>query len=173
MNRDHLRERLNWYGPVEMLNAALVPGLMIGWCLIEQQAIGWLLPLACVPMCALLLIGGLYWRAKRKQLDGDTSALASILALADRFQMAMLVLCGVAVIASVASWLVAGMGLSFGEKLAATIAATLAMLEYVNYYHRQLQHFDHPADFSRLLNGKGFRRSQMAQDLARWKAAQS
>jgi hypothetical protein len=41
------------------------------------------------------------------------------------------------------------------------------MLEYVNYYHRQLQHFDHAADWKRLLAGRGFRVSQMAADLQR------
>jgi hypothetical protein len=42
----------------------------------------------------------------------------------------------------------------------------LAVLEYVNYYHRQLQHFDNKADFRRMLAGKGFRQSWMARDLA-------
>jgi hypothetical protein len=51
------------------------------------------------------------------------------------------------------------------DRIAATACAVLAALEYVNYYHRQLQHFDNWADFKRLIAGKGFRKSWMARDL--------
>jgi uncharacterized membrane protein len=59
---------------------------------------------------------------------------------------------------------------SLGDRIVATIAAILAALEYINYYHRQVQHFDHMSDFKRLLKGRGFRPSQMNQDLKRWRA---
>ena len=55
-----------------------------------------------------------------------------------------------------------------GDRWVALAAAVLAALEYVNYYHRQLQHFDNFADIKRLLTGRGFRRSQMARDLERY-----
>jgi hypothetical protein len=41
----------------------------------------------------------------------------------------------------------------------------LAILEFVNYYHVQLQHFDHAEDFQRLLAGKGFRRSHLSKSI--------
>jgi hypothetical protein len=47
----------------------------------------------------------------------------------------------------------------------------LAILEYINYYHYQLQHFDHAADFARLLSGRGFRRSHLSKAIAAWKRA--
>jgi len=43
------------------------------------------------------------------------------------------------------------------------------VLEHVNYYHRQLQHFDHWPDFKRLITGRGFRRSQLSVDLDDWR----
>lgn len=51
------------------------------------------------------------------------------------------------------------------------IASLLALAEYVNYYHRQLQHFDNWPDFHRLITGRGFRPAKMALDLAAWRAA--
>ena len=51
------------------------------------------------------------------------------------------------------------------DRNVATACAVLAVLEYVNYYHRQLQHFDSREDFRRLLTGKGFRKSWLARDL--------
>lgn len=50
--------------------------------------------------------------------------------------------------------------------IAAAVCTALAALEFVNYYKVQLQHFDHAADFRRLLQGRGFRRAHMARDLA-------
>lgn len=45
--------------------------------------------------------------------------------------------------------------------------AVLAGLEYVNYYHVQLQHFDNAADIKRLLSGRGFRPAHLARALRR------
>jgi hypothetical protein len=46
----------------------------------------------------------------------------------------------------------------------------LAALEYVNYYHRQLQYFDNMADLKHLLTGRGLKPAHMARDLAAWRA---
>jgi hypothetical protein len=56
------------------------------------------------------------------------------------------------------------------QRIAAVSLMTLAALEYVNYYKIQLQHFDNWADFSRLIRGRGFRKSHMARDIALWRA---
>ncbi|MDQ3080564.1 MAG: hypothetical protein M3R03_11290 [Pseudomonadota bacterium] len=50
--------------------------------------------------------------------------------------------------------------------IAAELLTLLAGLEYVNYYHRQLQHFDNLADLKRLFSGRGFKPSHMARSLA-------
>jgi hypothetical protein len=39
------------------------------------------------------------------------------------------------------------------------------VLEYINYYVVQLQHFDHASDFKRLLSGRGFREAHLAKAL--------
>jgi hypothetical protein len=39
--------------------------------------------------------------------------------------------------------------------IAAGLLTLLAALEYMNYYHRQLQHFDNMADFKRLITAEG------------------
>jgi hypothetical protein len=50
--------------------------------------------------------------------------------------------------------------------IAAAVLILLAALEYVNYYHRQLQHFDCWSDFKRLISTRQLRPSHMARDLA-------
>ncbi|NRD89867.1 hypothetical protein C8024_11005 [Sphingopyxis sp. BSNA05] len=62
-------------------------------------------------------------------------------------------------------WLQPHLSSGLGDRITASVASALAVAEYINYYHRQLQHFDNMADFKQLLSGKGFRRSQMAVDL--------
>jgi hypothetical protein len=66
---------------------------------------------------------------------------------------------------ALAGWLLPGWAVGAADRYAATGCAILAALEYVNYYHRQLQHFDNREDFRRLLAGKGFRKSWLARDL--------
>ena len=66
---------------------------------------------------------------------------------------------------ALAGWRVPAWSAGLADRNVATACAVLAVLEYVNYYHRQLQHFDSREDFRRLLSGKGFRKSWLARDL--------
>ena len=124
---------------MEVGNALLVPAMMVFFCTTQQQAISWWLAFACVPMCASLVLGGLYWRAKLHQLEGDARTMQAFLPHADRWQVPLLVLSMAALLVSAAAWII-GLGASTGDRISITIAAVLAGLEYVNYYHRQLQH---------------------------------
>lgn len=90
---------------------------------------------------------------------------------AARLQSALLIASLIAAGLAGASWFIPALSVSFGDWVAASILALLAALEYVNYYHRQLQHFDHLADLKRLFSGQGFRKAQMAVDLERHRAA--
>ena len=143
--------------------------MMAGLCVFNDQAIGLNLALACVPMCGLLILGGLYWRAKLHQLDGKRDTLNQVLGQAVRWRMPLLATSLAAIVLAIMAW-TSGLSASTGERWAVTIAAILAALEYVNYYHRQLQHFDHWPDFQRLVSGRGFQPSQMATDLKRFQA---
>ena len=62
-------------------------------------------------------------------------------------------------------WQIAFKGMTW-TNIVAIVLTTLAALEYVNYYHVQLQHFDNGADVRKLLRGAGFRQAHMARDLA-------
>ena len=56
--------------------------------------------------------------------------------------------------------------------IATLVLTALAVLEYVNYYKIQLQHFDHAPDFKRVMQGRGFRKAHMARELEAWRRAQ-
>ena len=124
-----------------------------------------------VPMMLLLAIGALYWRAKLKQLESRDYPFAQTMGVISRLQFPSLVLTLLGLGAVFFGWLQPEHFSGDRDRWVATFAAVLALLEYINYYHRQLQHFDHGADFRRLLAGKGLRPSQMAKDLKTYREA--
>lgn len=166
--KERLRHRLCSYWKLEVANAALIPAIMVFVCLRAEQPISFGLALACVPMCGLLVLGGLYWRAKLHQLEGRTDSLERVLIEARKWRLPLLATASLTVVLAVGVWFTA-LAASTGEKWAISIAAGLAALEYVNYYHRQLQHFDNWSDFKRVVTGRGFQTSRMARDLRRTK----
>ena len=61
--KDRLRKRLEMYWKFELLNVGLVPALMFFSAFAYEYALGWGSYAAMMPMCGLLYIGGIYWRA--------------------------------------------------------------------------------------------------------------
>lgn len=170
MNRKlKLEKRLSSYWRLELGNVILVPAAMIILAYMSENSVGWLSVLAMIPMCGLLAVGGLYWRGKHMRLKGNKYALGQALTLAHKAQYPLLILTALACVLTAAAFGASGLARSTGDLIISTVAAVLAVLEYINYYHRQIQHFDHIADFKRLMTGRGFRRSQMSQDLRAWR----
>lgn len=156
--------RLSAYWKMEAGNVLLVPAIMI---FLAKGNLGWASAAAIVPMMVLLAIGAAYWRAKHRQLVEPGFRVEPTLHWIAALRPFALVLTTVSLVPAFGVWLVPSWAVGLGDKICASLAATLAVLEYINYYHRQLQHFDNAADFKRLLAGRGFRRSQMARDLDR------
>ncbi len=167
--KEKLIKRLRMYWQLEIGNVVLVPAIALVLAFQAKQSVSWLSAVCLLPTCGLLLIGGLYWRGKLKVLEGDKRVLDGALNLAHTWQWPLALLSVLVSILAVASWVFPGIGSSIGDRIIASTAAALAVLEYINYYHRQLQHFDHVDDFKRLISGRGFRRAQMAVDLKRWR----
>lgn len=135
--------------------------LLLTWpdSLAEWSALG----VASMATGLFLIVGALYWRGvHRRQSDGDRSATRQALAFADKAERPGLWLTGLAAVTS--AWALSVEGLS-GAVIGAAALKLLAWLEWINYYRRQLQHFDNGADFKRLLSGQGFKRAHMAREL--------
>jgi len=157
-----LLARLEPYWMMEAANVVLVPLFVLG---ISRGRIGLITLAALVPVIVLLAIGAAYWRGKVLQLKGQRPNLAALMKQIAVWKRPSQGLILVAIAAALAGWLKPDWSVGMADRIAATACAVLAALEYVNYYHRQLQHFDNWADFKRLIAGKGFRKSWMARDL--------
>lgn len=160
--RTQLLKRLDPYWKMEAGNVVAIPAAVF---LLSSGKLGWvtLLPLAAVVL--LLVIGALYWRGKVQQLRGEPGDFPGMLRWIARLHMPALVLTLAGCAAALVGWMRPEWSAGSADRYAATACAILAVLEYVNYYHRQLQHFDNREDFRRMLAGKGFRKSWMARDL--------
>lgn len=171
MNRAKLEKRLSGYWKMEAANVLIIPATIAFLAILGGWRLGLVTAVTMFAMCLLLVIGAQYWRAKLAQLRAGGRFPRGI-ALIARLQLPALLFAAAAVAMAVAGWVMPGLALSPAERWVGTVCALLAALEYVNYYHRQLQHFDHAPDWQRLISGKGFRPSQMAVDIRRWRASQ-
>jgi hypothetical protein len=168
-----LVKRLSGYWKLELANSVLVPLLLVIVALGIGTRPGPLTAAAIPANVVLLAIGGLYWRAKLHQITGHPKTIRVLLTVLDRMQRLSQVLTTLAVLSAATSWAVPTLTSGLGEQVLITVFAALAVAEYVNYYHRQLQHFDNLPDLRRLVSGRGFRRSKLAIDLARWRSTRN
>jgi len=159
---DKLKRRLSGYWKMEAGNVLLLPVFLL---FLSKGNLGWVSALCIIPMSVMLAIGAYYWRAKLKRLEHHSYRFSDAISLIARLQWPVLGLILIACLGLCFAWVTPGLFTGDWDKGAATFAAIMAVLEYVNYYHRQLQHFDHNEDFQRLLSGNGLRPSQMAKDL--------
>ncbi len=162
-----LTKRMDAYWRMERTCALIFPPIAFA----AFRPEGWLptaiLALALAACCTTLWIGAQYWRAVWEALRHDRSRMPRALQLADRWQRRCLLL---TIASAVASFLgIVGGGWS-GASIAAFGLSVLAVLEYVNYYHVQLQHFDHGPTWRRFVHNRRFPRAHLARALAAYRA---
>ena len=152
---------------MEALNILLVPGAVLLLAppayTTEVIATG----LAIAGCAGFLLVGAVYWAAlDQRHARSDRTSLTRAMALAHRLEMPLLLITVAAALALV--FTVVDRGWSW-PVIGAAVLTLLAALEYINYYHRQLQHFDRWADFKRFMTSRRFPRAHMARDLAAYR----
>lgn len=163
-----LRKHLASYWKMEGGNVLAVP--LFVWFLVWQagDAPDLAAMLSAAACSFLLVVGTAAWRMALARLDGDMALAQQLVAFCARAELPSLLLLAAATVAT-------GMALAAHGWPPRTIAAVgltlLAWLEYVNYYHWQLQNFDSMIDFKRLMAGRGLRRAHMGRAVRAWRAA--
>ncbi len=163
-----LRRHLSSYWKMEGGNVLAVP-LFVWFLLWQADDTPDLAAILSAAACSVLLVvGTAAWRMALARLDGETSLAQRLVAFCARAELPSLLLLGASTIAT-------GLAIATNGWPPRTIAAVglclLAWLEYVNYYHWQLQNFDSVIDFKRLLAGRGLRRAHMGRAVRAWRAA--
>ncbi|OYQ24688.1 hypothetical protein CHU93_15100 [Sandarakinorhabdus cyanobacteriorum] len=163
-----LRAHLARYWKMEAGNVLAVPLLVwfLVWNAGDQPDLA--AGLAAAACAVLLVIGTAAWRLVLARLDGRADAANGLLAFCARAEIPALLLL---VVASIATGLAIAANGWPPRTIAAAGLTLLAWLEYVNYYHWQLQNFDSAIDFKRLLAGRGLRRAHMGKAVRAWRRA--
>lgn len=156
------------YGTMEAVNAILVPAMAfwLGWPRTPSESLA--LIVAALATSGLLIVGAIYWLAVGRRLCNNRMLFQHWLVFADRAERPIRILLAAAVAAWLAALLLEGWSVSV---IASLILTVLAALEYVNYYHWQLQNFDTWADFRRLLSLRGLKRAHSARELSAYRAS--
>jgi hypothetical protein len=164
-DRTELRRHLAKYWKMEAGNVLLIPAM--GYAMLWS---GDVTPdaaaIAGMAACSLLLlIGAAAWRMALAGLDGDTMLAEELTAACAWAEwLAVLVLATAMASASV-------MEVGWRPNSFAAAGFTLmGWLEYVNYYHVQLQNFDSTIDIKRLQAGRGLRRAHLGRSVRAWRA---
>ena len=163
--RDKLLKRLKPYWMMEGANVLLMP--LIAWFLITVVAKGQITIAVIAAMLAtsfLLVVGTFAWKMVVDGLEGNSTSEEQWTPWLDLARWPAMLLTILALIATVAEAFSTLPRFS-ASLIGASLLCLLAVLEFVNYYHVQLQHFDHAEDFQRLLSGKGFRQSHLSKSI--------
>ena len=149
----------------------VIPALAVYLVLESGGRISTALVLSGLACSFLLVIGTIVLRKMLLKARGEANAFADRIPLLLRLRWPAIALCVAAAAAIGTEWLSGGLELT-AQCVAPAVLLLLAVLEYINYYHVQLQHFDHAPDWQRLVSGRGFRRSHLAREIERWKREQ-
>ncbi len=162
-----LRKHLASYWKMEAGNVLLVP-LMAGALVISAgDAPDLAAGLGAVACSFLLVVGTAAWLLVLARMDGKAAQAGRLVAFCARAEIPALLLLLAASIATAV--LIAGQGWP-PRAIAAAGLTLLGWLEYVNYYHWQLQNFDSAIDLKRLFAGRGLRRAHMGRAVRAWRA---
>ena len=151
---------------MEAANVLLVPlfaGLMVVAAKDRPDAAMWLGAAAC---SWLLLVGTAAWLLVLAGMDGKAQRAERLVAFCARAEGPALALLLVATAASAQAAITGGWP---PRTIAAAGLTLLGWLEYVNYYHWQLQNFDSAIDLKRLAAGRGLRRAHMGRAVKAWR----
>lgn len=159
-DRAALRKHLSAYWKMEAGNIVVVPAFVF---LLVWRAGDWpdLAALLAAAACSfLLLIGTAAWLLVLAGLDGQPARAEKLVAFCARAETPALLLLAAATAATFLAIINQGWP---PRTIAAVGLGLLAWLEYVNYYHWQLQNFDSAIDFKRIMAGRGLRRAHMGR----------
>jgi hypothetical protein len=162
-----LRQHLSSYWKMEGGNVLALP-LFVWFLVWKARDTPDLAAVLSAAACSfLLVVGTAAWRMALARLDGEAALAQRLVAFCARAEFPSLLLLAAATIAT--GHAIATLGWP-PRTIAAVGLTILAWLEYVNYYHWQLQNFDSMIDFKRIMAGRGLRRAHMGRAVRAWRA---
>ena len=166
-DRAELRRHLTKYWKMEAGNVLVIPAM--GYAMLwSGDTTPDVAAIAAMVACSLLLVvGAAAWRMALAGLDGDTALAEKLTTACARAQWPSLTVLALATAMAAASVAEGGWR---PNSFAAGGFTLMGWLEYVNYYHVQLQNFDSAIDLKRLRAGRGLRPAHLGRAVRAWRA---
>jgi hypothetical protein len=165
--RAALIKRLTPYWKMEAANVFFLPVAATATIMYFSDSVSLPVVLTMLSCSSLLVVGTVALRMHLEDVKGNRAFGARALPWLSLAQWPSL---GLAIIGLCAAgderW---ADGRWTASAVVATILAVLALLEYINYYVVQLQHFDHKADIKRDFSGQGFKEAHLAKALRKYR----
>lgn len=163
MSKKILDKRLSMLANLELGNVFAIPAIVALMHFSGKYTFGVLTVSALIPVCAFLLIGSYFWYAKRAQIRRTPQNYKQKLSRLSIWENAKYLLLLTPIVIGV--MLANHIAIGKADIYAALCLWCLGFAEWINYYHRQLMHFDNKADFMRLVKGKGLQISWLRREL--------
>lgn len=163
-NKKRLIQRLQWYYPMERLNALLFLGItfLINYLFGPENSI--YLTYSILLMVFILFQGTYYWRLKLYSIQGLEVNQKAASLLFKKLKRANVLLIFFSPLVVILQWWFGGQTLANSRPGWALLANAFAILEHINYYHTQLM-YDNLRDLKYLLVNKRLKTASLKKDL--------
>lgn len=166
MSKKALIKRLSWYYPLEKFHAFVTFPLLVVYLLYHYALADILFLVYGLVVCILILLQGQhYWKLKLHRLSGKTFSQVKSLQFFRKSKRVNIILIGLMPLVlllqlSITDWRTIPDNLMIW----AVCANAFAVLEHINYYHRQLM-IDNEADLRYLLTNRKLKIASLKKDL--------
>jgi len=166
MSKKALIKRLSWYYPLEKFHAFVTFPLLVAYLLYNHALKDILFLVYGLLVCIVILLQGQhYWKLKLHRLSGKPFNQVKQLQLFRKSEWANLILIGLMPLVLLLQLYFAGWEIKLDNQMFwAVCANAFAVLEHINYYHRQLM-VDNEADLRYLLTNKRLKIASLRKDL--------
>jgi membrane-anchored protein YejM (alkaline phosphatase superfamily) len=166
MSKKALIKRLSWYYPLEKFHAFVSFPLLVVYLLNNHALADILFLVYGLLVCIVILLQGQhYWKLKLHRLSGKPFNQVKQLQLFRKSEWANMILIGLMPLVLLLQLYFAGWGIKPDNQMFwAVWANAFAVLEHINYYHRQLM-VDNGADLRYLLTNKRLKIASLRKDL--------
>lgn len=166
MSKKALIKRLRWYYPLEKFHAFVTFPLLVFYLLNNHALEDTLFLVYGLLVCIVILLQGQhYWKLKLQRLSGKPFNQVKELKLFRKAEWVNIILIGLMPLMLLLQLYFSGWEIKPDNKMLWAICANaFAVLEHINYYHRQLM-VDNGADLRYLLTNKRLKIASLRKDL--------
>lgn len=166
MGKEKLIKRLSWYYPLEKIHAFITFPLLTLYFVLKNPIIQSIWFIYGMVLCIIILYQGQkYWQLKLWRLQNKPFSQKKNLNFFNNAQrINQLLILGIPVIFAIQYFIIDWSTVDFNVIFYSSVVNIFAILEYINYYHKQLM-VDNTSDLQYIIRNKKLKTASLAKDL--------